>query len=58
MQEEPDMLLIKAQLNLLKYLLTKAQTSNDRLLLGHPTDERLRSDAETLRAVFGLIAHI
>lgn len=49
---------IKAQLELLKYLLTKAQTANDRLLIGHPTSQRLRSDAATLRGVFELIAQV
>ena len=49
---------IKAQLDLLKYLLTKAQTANGRLLIGHPASQRLRSDVETLRGVFELIAQV
>ena len=57
-QEEPDMPLIKAQLDLLRYLLTKAQTANDRLLSAHSTSESLRSDAEKLRAVFELIVRV
>lgn len=52
------MRLIKAQLELLRYLLTKAQTANGRLLLGHPTNKRLRSDAQKLRAVFELVTQI
>jgi hypothetical protein len=50
------MRLIKAQVDLYKYLLTKAQTANDRLLIGHPCSQRWRSDVEKLRAVFELIA--
>ena len=49
---------IKAQLDLLKYLLTKAQTANDRLLIGHPGSQRLRSDAQQLRGVFELITQV
>ena len=52
------MRLIKAQFDLLRYLLTKAQTANDRLLIGHPTSETLRTDAEKVRATFELIAQI
>ena len=52
------MRIIKAQLDLLRYLLTKAQTANGRLLIGHSTSESLRSDAERLRAAFELIAQV
>lgn len=52
------MRLVKAQLDLLRYLLTKAQTANDRLLIGHSTSENLRSDAERLGAAFELIAQV
>jgi hypothetical protein len=52
------MLLLKAQLDLLKYLINKSQTATKRLLLRHPISERLRSDAERLRAVSELIAQV
>lgn len=52
------MRLIKVQVDLLKHLLTKAQTANDRLLIGHPTSQRSRSDDEKLRAVFELVAQV
>ena len=38
--------------------LTKAQTANDRLLIGHSTSENLRTDAGKLRAAFELIAQV
>lgn len=50
------MRLIKAQLDLLKYLINKAQSSNCILFVRHPTDERLRYNSEALEAVSELIA--
>ena len=45
------MRLIKAQLDLFRYLIKKAQTANGLLLSRHPAMESLRSDAELIAQI-------
>lgn len=52
------MRLIRAQLDLFRYLINKAQTANNLLLSRHPTMESLRGDAEQLRSLSELIAQV
>lgn len=52
------MRLIRAQLDLFRYLIIKAQTANNLLLSRHPTMESLRGDAEQLRSLSELIAQV
>lgn len=52
------MLLIKAQIELFKYLIDQAQTANSSLLSRQRTMESSRSDAERLRSLSELIAEI
>ena len=52
------MLLLKAQLGLLKHLITKAQTATDKLLAKHPASRGLSSHGERLTAASELIARI
>jgi hypothetical protein len=50
--------LLRAQLDFLKYLLTKAQTTYDHLILEDPNSRQLRSDAKRFAAVSEIIAEI
>ena len=50
------MRLVKAQFDLFKYLINKAQAANDLLLSRNPTMESLRGDAERLRSLSELDA--
>ena len=58
LHESPATTLLKAHLDLLKYLANKAQTATDKLLVRHPDMERLRSDARHLRTLSELIAQV
>jgi hypothetical protein len=52
------MRLVKAQFDLFRYLINKAQAANGLLLSRYPTMESLRSDAEQLRSFSELIAQV
>lgn len=58
LQEDPDLLLLKAQLDLLKYLVNKAQTATDKHLIKHRASENLRTHSERITAASQLIARI
>jgi hypothetical protein len=49
---------LRAQLDFLKYLLTKAQTAYDHLILEDPNLRQLRSDAKRFAAVSEINAEI
>jgi hypothetical protein len=52
------MVLLRAQLDFLRYLLTKAQTAYNRLILEDLNSRQLRSDSKRFRAVSEIIAEI
>jgi hypothetical protein len=50
--------LLRAQLDFLKYLLTKAQVTYERLILENPNNRQSRSDAKRFAAVSEILAEI